>query len=100
MSLKDISTTAELTPAHAVSVLAPVVVDGRRRPGRLGQVSLHLVPLLRDPAGAVFPAPVPGTAEPGIVDDRLSAARGIGVALVLGVPVWAVIGLVTWALLR
>ena len=99
MILKDISTTAELTPAHAGSVPTPTVVDSRR-PGRLGQVNPHLVPLLRDPTGAVLPAPVPGTAEPGILEDDLSIARGIGVALVLSVPIWAVIGLVTWALLR
>ena len=100
MSLKDVQLAAELSTADDASVAAPPVLDGRRRPGRPGQVSPHLVQLLRDPAALEPPAALPSAVDEHAFGDSLSVARGIGVGLILAVPVWAAIGLATWAVLR
>ncbi len=99
MSSKDVQLAAELSPADA-SVAALAVLDGRRRPGRPGQVSPHLVQLLRDPAAVEPPLALPSIVDEHAFGDGLSIARGVGVGLVLAVPVWAAIGLATWAVLR
>ena len=89
IELKDI---AELLQAPAASA----VPKDRRRPGRLDQVSPHLVPLLR--TSSVAEAAAADMAE-GMPGDALAPAKGIAIGLALSVPVWAVIGGVVWAVL-
>ena len=94
------SETVEPKPPHAVAVAPAAVLDSRRRPGRTEQVNPHLIPLLRSPATMEIPAPLSTAEDARLFGDDLSAARGIGIGLVLAVPAWAAIGWVAWALLR
>jgi len=100
MKLTIGSEPVERKPLHAAPVAPAAALDSRRRPGRTEQVSPHLIPLLRSPATVEIAAPQL-TAE-GAMSFRedLPVACGIGVGSLLAVPAWAVIGLVTWALLR
>ncbi len=73
------------------------VTADRRRPGRLDHVSPNLIPLLR---GEVTPG------QPLIYEtDRLygrgdlKPGLGTAVGLFLNLPLWAVIGFASWALL-
>ena len=100
MSLNDVPPAAELRPVRTVPVAAPTVLDGRRRPGRFEQVNPHLVPLLRNPASAEIPVLPPSIAGARSSNEDLTIARGFGIGLLLAVPTWAAIGLVTWAVLR
>ena len=99
MSSEDVPAVAELRPARAVPVAASTVLDSRR-PGRPGQVSPHLIPLLRNPAIVEIPTSPLSTAEVRSFNEDLSMARGFGIGLLLAIPAWSAIGLVTWALLR
>ncbi len=74
-----------LTTARAEAALSPLrqLVQDRRRPGRVAQVSPALIPLLRDPAHYVD-------------TDPLTPARGVMVALLVSVPLWTLIGLAVW----
>jgi hypothetical protein len=70
---------------HLVAdVAAPVVLADRRRPGRRDDVSPELINLLRESGGGEFLSPAEN-------DDTspLSASRGIKVAIMLSVPIWA-----------
>lgn len=62
----------------------------RRRPGRLDDVHLSLIPLLRGSvtldAGELGPV-VPEDLE--LMEDNLAPARGIMLAILLSIPVWA-----------
>ncbi len=72
--------------------------DDRRRPGRVDDANPNLVPLLR------------GEAAPDLlVSDDLDLPyglehtipmRGIAVGLAMSIPLWGVLGLVAWAILR
>jgi len=73
------------SPTVAPAATAPAIHD-RRRPGRPPTVSPHLIPLLRAPAEHEDPRDV----------DLLAPARGIGVAVLLSLPFWAVCGIVLW----
>lgn len=71
-----------------------LVTKDRRRPGRIANVSPHLIPLLRN-SGSANPAEFDqesAAAEPAILagDERddMAAARGIAVASVLGLAMW------------
>jgi hypothetical protein len=66
------------------SVAEPATVVDRRRSGRLDQVNPALIPLLR------------GTTETGEDVDDLGPSRGIASAMLLSVPLWAVIGVMVW----
>jgi hypothetical protein len=83
MSMADelVVTGARLSgpPAQAAS-------SDRRRPGRIGNVSPALIPLLR------------ATTVPD--DDGLAPARGIMVGLLLSMVLWATIGGAAWLVLR
>lgn len=57
----------------------------RRRPERR-DVNTHLIPLLRAPMPGNVPIEPDATA---FAEDDLAAARGIGLALLLSVPIWA-----------
>ena len=84
----------------------PVVVE-RRRPGRPKTVNPNLIPILRNPAGALM---IPGHDTPGdrhtsgdfFDRPRLDhlALRGIAIALVLAIPLWGAVGFVVGWLLR
>jgi len=100
MSLENVPSTAKPKPAHAVSVTAPPVLDGRRRPGRPVQVSPHLVSLLRSPTVTEVCTPLLSATEAKSFNEDLSIAKGFGVGILLAIPAWAAIGLVTWAVLR
>jgi hypothetical protein len=67
----------------------------RRRPGR-SYVVPSLVPLLRDPAGHdEMPAAPPIWTAPE-QEDGLGAIRGIALAVVLSLPIWAAIAWVAY----
>ncbi|MBN9559944.1 MAG: hypothetical protein J0H14_04335 [Alphaproteobacteria bacterium] len=70
----------------------------RRRPGRPEHVSPHLIPLLRNAAEAEIPpddAPVADRTQ-----DDLGPAKGILAGLGLAIPLWGLIGLAVWWVLR
>jgi len=100
MKLTKGSEPVEPKPLHAAPVAPAAVLDSRRRPGRTEQVSPHLIPLPRSPATVEFAAPQLTAEGAKSFREDLPAACGIGVESLLSVPAWAVIGLVTWALLR
>ena len=94
-AVKELLGTAESDPAP-VPVVSAASKD-RRRPGRPDQASPHLIPLLR--TAEIEAAAASGMGDELPFDDALAPAKGIAVGLLLGVPVWAVIGLVAWAML-
>jgi len=103
MSLKEHPPVLELAAAPVSAVATATVsvaADDRRRPKRLNQISPELVPLLRDPAAAKLSAPLLGEMNVPSYDDDLAPARGIGIGLVLSVPVWAIISGLVWAIFR
>jgi hypothetical protein len=65
------------------SVAAPSFIPDQRRAGRLEHVSPALIPLLRNP----------GQYVDADDSDPLAPTRGIAVALLLSVFIWALIGL-------
>ena len=75
-------------------LLTPAVTLDRRRPGRTS-ASTELVPLLRDPQAATI-SNGPDTLRYG--SDQTSPSRGIAAAVLLSIPIWALlIGLVKLA---
>ena len=54
----------------------------RRRPGRIENISPHLIPLLRHPTGFVEPVPA---------EDNLRLPKGIAVGVLLAIPLWGLI---------
>lgn len=74
----------------------------RRRPGRLGEVSTELLPLLRyqaTPEGLEVAEPWPtrtSAPEVGQGKDPLRAVRGIAVGLVLTAPIWVGLSGLVW----
>ncbi len=93
MRLKELLRASEQGPT-------PVEVKGRRRPERVAQVSPHLIPLLRNPATVDIPALLRAPAALPFLEDDFAFVKGIGFALVLSVPLWAIIGAVAWVVLR
>jgi len=103
MSVKEHPPVLELAATSVSAVAAAaiaVAADDRRRPKRLNRVSPELVPLLREPAAAKLSAPLLGEMNVPSYDDDLAPARGIGIGLVLSVPVWAIISGLVWAMFR
>jgi len=98
MSLNESSQTAVPVSTSAASPAG--AVEDRRRPGRHGQVSPHLTPLLRNPATADIPELCLGQVDAPPLGYDLGPARGLVFGLVLSVPLWAIIGGVVWAVLR
>ena len=80
--------------ASPASALPPTGVE-RRRPGRPETVSLHLIPLLRDPAGHDQPPPPNTHAR-----YDLAPLLGIVTGLCLSLPLWTVIAGIAWAIER
>ena len=75
-------------------LLTPAVTLDRRRPGR-ASASTELILLLRDPLAATI-SDGPDTLRYG--SDQTAPARGIAVAVLLSIPIWALlIGLVKLA---
>jgi len=98
MSLQDSAQAiAPIAPSNAAD---SIVVEDRRRPNRLTRVSPHLISLLRR-------STAPNTLT-FLLDDvdvppsssELAIARSVGLGLVLSVPIWTIIGLAIWAVLR
>ena len=77
-------------PGGAMSSGAGYQGVERRRPGRPQEISPHLVALLRSDERR--PAPI-------LASDAQRAAIGLGAALLLSVPLWAMLGIIAWALL-
>jgi hypothetical protein len=96
MSSKELSQTAVPVPSSATAP-AGAVAD-RRRPGRHGQVSPHLTPLLRNPATADIPELCLGQVDAPPLGYDLGPARGLVSGALLSVPLWAIIGGVVWVL--
>jgi hypothetical protein len=80
---------ANLPPAEAAAGTTLSDVLDRRRPGRVEHIGPTLIPLLRAPAQFV-------DTELDMDADPLVAARGMAVAVLLSVPLWALVGLVAW----
>ena len=77
-----------------------------RRPGR-AVIDAALVKLLRDPVGSPVGSPVrsPGgdladAQEEDWLENRLSAAQGLALGVVLSVPLWSAILWVAYLILR
>ncbi len=79
----------------------------RRRPGRAATVSPELIPLLRGQAGGRTPEYAPASPaeraegdlsqKPGL---GVPALRGIVIAILLSIPLWAAVGFgIDWVLL-
>ena len=81
-------------------VAAPAGIKDRRRPERNDQVSRRFIPLLRDPATADIPAPLPCEVEAPLLGDDTTPARGIVFSLALGMLLWIWVAGVVWAVLR
>lgn len=80
--------------------LPPADIKGRRRPGRIDQLSPHLIPLLRDPSTADIPALLPGKVDLPPLQDDLVPVKGILFSLALSIPLWASIAMIVRAVLR
>jgi hypothetical protein len=81
---------------HPVAdVTVPVVLEDRRRPGRVDDASPELIDLLRGSGGGGLLSPLDN-------DDTspLSASRGIKVAIMLSASIWALAIVLTVWLLR
>ncbi len=72
----------------------------RRRAGRNGQGSPHLIPLMRNPATVEAPAPLLSNADAPFPDDNLDPARGVLFAVALSLPLWTGIAGIVWAVSR
>ncbi len=73
-------------------------INERRRPGRVNNVSLLLVPLLR---GKAVPDPLVSDEGDSLHrPEHTTLVFGIVVSLVISIPLWGVVGLVAWAILR
>jgi hypothetical protein len=78
----------------------------RRRPGRVETDNPHLIALFRNPWSAT-PTPVdeaadriaPAMSDDVEDDDPLASARGILSGLLIGITMWAAIGVGAWYLL-
>jgi hypothetical protein len=94
MDASDLSKAAEQVPA--VPPTSSSVIGDRRRPGR-SDISPHLIPMLRDPAGLDPDVPLRHSADPSPDRKELAPAIGIVVGLALSVPLWGLIGGLMWA---
>ena len=98
MSLQDpAEAIAPVSPSNAG---APVTAKDRRRPYRLNRVSPHLIALLRRSTAPNTPTPLLDDMDVPPLGSELAIARGFGLGLVLSVPIWSIIGLAIWAMLR
>jgi hypothetical protein len=73
---------AAAVPAHQAQ--ARQGTADRRRPGRIENISPHLIPLLRQPTVVVEPAPV-------LTVDDLRLPKGIAIGVLLAIPLWGLI---------
>ncbi len=76
----------------------PREYEDRRRPGRLDHVNPNLVPLL---CGAAVPRRLLGDEidQPYGLKHAMPML-GIAVSVILSIPLWGVLGLVAWAIVR
>jgi hypothetical protein len=72
----------------------------RRRPGRVAYTNPHLIELLRESPGPLVSPTDDNTGDVSRATDSLAAARGIGLAAVLGTLCWAVLAFGLWLLLH
>ena len=73
-------------------------INERRRPGRATDVSLLLVPPLR---GEAAPDPLTSDEEDSLHRlEHKTLVLGIVVSMAISIPLWGVLGLVAWAILR
>lgn len=78
-----------------------VATPDRRRPGRVAYTNPHLIELLRKPSAPSAPAADDKARYLSPREaDSLAAARGIGLATVLGALCWAVLAFGLWLLLH
>ena len=93
MRMEELVPTVERDPL-------PAKIKGRRRPGRIDQVSPNLIPLLRNPPTADIPELLPGEVDLPPLEDEMAPATGIMFGLALSIPIWAAIAGTIWAVLR
>jgi hypothetical protein len=72
--------------------------DDRRRPGRADDANPNLVPLLRGEAAPDLL--VSDEIDPPYGLEYAAPMSGIAVSVIMSIPLWGVLGLVTWAILR
>ncbi len=72
--------------------------EDRRRPGRATNVSPHLAALLRGEA-ATDPL-LSDEIDPLYGLEYATPMSGIAVSVIMSIPLWGVLGLVAWAILR
>ena len=74
------------------------VTYDRRRPGRLDDVNLNLIPLLRGEGTPTLPT----SYETDLIYGRENSKRAFGIVagLVLNMPLWGVIGFASWIMLH
>jgi len=98
MSLQDSAQAiGPIAPSNAV---ASIVLEDRRRPNRSSRVSPHLISLLRRSTAPNTPTPLLDDVDVSPSGSELAIARGLGLGLVLSVPIWTIIGLAIRAMLR
>jgi hypothetical protein len=79
------------TPPDPRATVDATIPD-RRRPGRIDTANPHLIALMRGRFRGDLPEPDDaGPDDAAALRDDLSAARGIGLAVLIGVLLWAVI---------
>jgi len=80
---------------------AAETIPSRRRPGRRNDVHPSLIPLLRGEVTADDPALMPAMSPEGYdlsLEDDLTPARSVILAVAVSVPAWAAVISVVWYL--
>jgi len=98
MSLQDF--TQAIAPVSPFNAAASIKVEDRRRPNCLSRVSPHLIALLRRSTAPNASTPLLDDVDVSPSGSELAIARGLGLGLVLSVPIWTIISLAIRAMLR
>ena len=77
---------------------APTTLPDRRRPGRIETDNPHLIALMRSAGRAALPEIADDLPGAPVEEDDLGPARGIGLAVGIGVLLWLLIAAVAVAL--
>ena len=70
----------------------------RRRPGRAAEANPNLVPLLRGEAEAALLAGDDLDLSYGL--EHTTPMLGVAVGMIMSIPLWSLLGLIAWAILR
>ena len=90
--------SVEPSPRPEPDTAAETTLPDRRRPGRIATDNPHLIALMREAGRATVPE-FDDDAPGGAIDaDDLGPARGIGLAVGIGLLLWLLIAVIAVAL--